>query len=455
MTDVSVAPLRATPSRSRLAPGLLLFVWLLPFHIVVMAWLFGGLGLPGPLVRVTAAWKETLIAALVVVMLFRVVLGRGDRSPVQGLDIAVFGLGLVALLYLLGAGSWFGLELPVGARLYGLRDAVYFSLLYFVGRATPEVIRDQRVLKALFIVGVVTSGLAVLERLFVTPQMLVVLGTAEYFQDFLGATLFTADSPYGLPINYWVMIGGHLVRRAGSTYLSSQGFAIPFLVIVPAATVWLLAARRGAAAWLSYVVLWVGLLLSITRMTIVACLLQALAIAALRRRWGLIAGVGSVCLLAFGGALILVPELATYVEETLTWQSASSLTHFDDWIEGIGNAIRYPIGAGLGVADQTAVRFGLHPLAGDNQYLKYAVELGILGLGLHLATMLGAVLTGVRGVRDGKGVQAEYSMVVAATALGILLNAVTAVVFNSMMLTYVFFWLLGSVATANIATQRA
>jgi hypothetical protein len=61
----------------------------------------------------------------------------------------------------------------------------------------------------------------------------------------------------------------------------------------------------------------------------------------------------------------------------------------------------------------------------------------------------------VRGVRDGKGVQAEYSMVVAATALGILLNAVTAVVFNSMMLTYVFFWLLGSVATANIATQRA
>jgi O-antigen ligase len=107
------------------------------------------------------------------------------------------------------------------------------------------------------------------------------------------------------------------------------------------------------------------------------------------------------------------------------------------------------------VADQTAVRFGLDPLAGDNQYLKYAVEMGVLGVGLHLATMAGAVMTGVKGVRDAKDVRADYGIVVAAAALGILLNAVTAVVFNSMMLTYGFFWLLGSLATANIVKEQA
>jgi hypothetical protein len=451
----AVAPLQAGFGRTRLAKGLLVFVWLLPFHILVMAGLFGGLGLPAPLVRVIAAWKESLIAALVAAATLRVVLGRGIRSPIQWLDIAVFGLGLLALLYLLGADTWFGVSLPVSARLYGLRDAVYFSLLYFVGRATPDVVRDERVLKALFFVGLMTSGVAVLERLFVTPAMLVLLGTAEYFQDFLGVTLFTAGSPYGLPINYWVMIGDHLVQRAGSTYLSSQGFAIPFLIIVPAATAWLLAKRRGAAAWLGYAVLWLGLFLSITRMTIVACLLQALVVAATRRRWGLIVGVGATCLVAFGGAMLVVPDLATYVGETLTWQSASSLSHLDDWLAGIENMARYPLGAGLGMADQTAVRFGIAPLAGDNQYLKYAVELGVLGLGLHVATMVGAALTGLRGARYGTGVAADYGIVVAAAAFGILLNALTAFVFNSMMLTYVFFWLLGSVATANIATQRA
>jgi hypothetical protein len=451
----AVAPPRAAAGLSGLARGLRVFVWLLPFHILVMAWLFGGLGLPAAVVRVFAAWKESLIAVLAVAVTLRMVLGRGARSPIQWLDITVFGLCLVALLYLLGARSWFGLELPIGARLYGLRDAVYFSLLYFVGRATPDVVRDEQLLKALFLVGLITSGVAVLERLFVTPEMLVVLGTAEYFQDFLGVTLFTAGNEYGLPINYWVMIGDHLVQRAGSTYLSSQGFAIPFLIIVPAATVWLLARRRSAAAWLGYMVLWIGLFLSITRMTIVACLLQALVIAATRRRWGLIVAVGATGILAFGCAMLVVPELATYVGETLTWQSASSLTHLDDWLEGFGNLARYPLGAGLGVADQTAVRFGITPLAGDNQYLKYAVELGVLGLALHVGTMMGAVLTGVRGARHGTEIPAGYGLVVATAACGVLLNALTAFVFNSMMLTYAFFWLLGSLATANIATTRA
>lgn len=440
---------RVSLARVRLASGLFVFVWLLPFHIVVMAWLFGGLGLPGPVVRLVAAWKEGLIAALLAAAAFRVVLGRGDRSPVQWLDVVVFGLALVALLYLLGASSWFGVELPVGAQLYGLRDAVYFSLLYFVGRATPEVVRDERALKALFLVGAITSGVAVVERLFVTPQMLVLLGTAAYFQDFLGATVVTAGNPFGLPMNYWVYVGSQLVQRAGSTYLSSQGFAVPFLIIVPAATVWLLTKRRGAAAWLGYAVLWLGLLLTITRMTIVACLLQALTIAALRRRWELITAVGIALVFTFGCALLVVPGLATYVWETLSWQSSSSLTHLDDWMAGIGNALRYPLGAGLGVADQTALRFGLDPLAGESQYLKYAVELGILGLGLHLATMAGAVMTGIKGMSSSMDVRAEYGIVVVTAALGILLNAITTAVFNSMMLTYVFFWLLGSLATAS------
>jgi hypothetical protein len=454
---VTLAPL-AVPGVRRgprhLATGLLVFIWLLPIHGVVMAGLFGGLGVPGPVVRVVAAWKEALVAALVAAALLRVVLGRGDRSPVQWLDVAVVGLGLIALVYLPSAGIWFGLDVPVGARLYGLRDMAYFSLLYLVGRATPEVVRDERVLKALFLVGVITSGVAVVERLFVTPDMLVLLGTAEYFQDFLGGTLWTAGNPYGLPGNYWSMIGGRLVQRAGSTYLSSQGFAIPFLIILPAATVWLLAKRRAAVAWLGYSLLWLGLLLSVTRMTIVACLLQALAITAIRRRWGLIVGAGAAGALAFGCALLVVPELATFVWETLTWQSASSVAHLDDWIEGLENVLRYPFGAGLGVADQAAVRFGLDPLAGDNQYLTYAVELGILGLGLHLATLVGAMLTGVQSVREGRNVRSDYGIVVATAALGIMLNSVTAGVFNSMIVTCVFFWLLGSLATPPTETDR-
>lgn len=454
MSVAALAPSTAAPGRIRLATGLLVFVWLLPFHIAAMAWLFGGLGLPGPMVRVVAAWKEGLIALLVAVAALRVALGMGGRTAVRWLDLAVFGLGLLAVIYLVGGAPWSGVEVNLGARLYGLRDAVFFTLLYFVGRATPETVGDERVLRAIFLVGVVTSGIAVLERLFVTPQMLVLLGAARYFQDFLGSALFTEGNAYGLPGNYWVWIGGRYVQRVGSTYLSSQGFAVPFLVIVPAATVWLLDARRAAVAWLGYGVIWLALALTITRMSIVACLLQALAILALRRRWGLLTAVGTSLLLAFVAALVAVPGLADFAWNTLTWQSPSSLTHLRDWGAGIANAIRYPLGAGLGVADATAVRSGLVPLAGESLYLKYAVELGLPGLGLHLATMLGAIATGMRALRGSEGAVARYGVVLVAVACGILFNGATTAVFNSAMVTYSFFWLLGSLATANVVGTR-
>src|SRR5438046_10766131 len=98
-----------------------------------MAALAGALGAPATVVRLIAAWKEALVAALVAVVLLRVVLGRGDRSPVQWLDFVIFGLAAIALVYLVGGGIWFGLDVPVGAQLYGLRDAVYFSRPEFRG----------------------------------------------------------------------------------------------------------------------------------------------------------------------------------------------------------------------------------------------------------------------------------------------------------------------------------
>ena len=147
--------------------------------------------------------------------------------------------------------------------------------------------------------------------------------------------------------------------------------------------------------------------------------------------------------------MVLMPGLATYIWETLTLQTPSGFSHAEAWIDGIENALRYPFGAGLGVAEQTAVRFGLDPLAGDNQYLRYAVELGVVGLGLHLSTIVGGGLTGVACARGAKDLRGDYGVVVAATALGILLNAVSAFVFASTLLSYVFFWLLGSVTTAR------
>src|SRR3989442_1363844 len=215
----------APPSRAPLAWGLSLFIWLLPLHTLAITVLFGALGLSATTVRLVAAWKELLIGVLFAIAVTHALLGGGAPRRVHWLDLAVTALGCLALGYLMGANLWFGMDLPLGAQLYGARDTVLVSLLYFVGRASPEIAEHPRVLRALFVVGVVTSAIAVVERILLTPQMLVLLGAARYVQDFLGAPAITVGNLYCLPDNYWTDLGGHLVQRAGSTYMSAQGFA--------------------------------------------------------------------------------------------------------------------------------------------------------------------------------------------------------------------------------------
>ena len=455
-TTVHALPLRFT-SRVPIVWGISAYIWLLPVHGLVMAVLFGALGWPAPIVRAIAAWKELLIAVLLALAILRFAVGAGPTLAIRWLDLVVAGLIAVSLGYLVAANVWFDQGIPVLAQLYGFRDAAFVMLLYFVGRATPEAATSPRYLRALFVVGIVTSAIGILERVLVTPDLLVVLGVARYAQDFIGAAVTTTGNLYGLPGNYWTSFGHHLVLRAGSTYLSAQGFAIPFLLIMPAATLFATAPERARPrlVWLGYAVLWVGLLLTITRMTIAACVLQTVIILGMRKRWSTLVWSAALAACVAFVLVAVVPGLATYAWETLTWQSGSSVAHLHDWREGFDNFLRQPLGAGLGTAEIIAWRFGFTPLAGDNQYLRFAVELGVAGLGLHLAILAGAVATGASAwLRARSGTVRDTGLLVAMTALGVALNAWTAAVFNAMLLTYVFFWLLGSVTTAASAPSQ-
>ena len=430
--------------------GFAVFTWLLPFHVLVMAVLFGGLGISGTIVRAIAAWKETLIALLFGIAILRTVTGRGVRPFIAWLDLAVGGLFVISLIYLLAVNPFSGREIPFLAQAYGFRDSVFFALLYFVGRTAPEIAKDSRALRRLYLVAVLTSVIAILERILVPPETLVLLGAASYFQDFLGVAAYTQSNEFGLPNNYWTMIGGAAIRRVGSTYLSSQGFAVPFLLLMPAATLFalVLVRRHKVMAIFGYAILWTALLLSVTRMTIMACIIQLVLLAAMLRRWRWIAGLGVASVVAFVAALVMVPGLAAFILETLTFTTSSSSTHLASWGSGLSAMVRYPLGLGLGTADQTATRFGLEWITGDNQYLKYGVEIGWVGMLTHILILIGIASYSIKVFYTSTNKTSRmYGALVLATTVGIAINSVTAVVNNSMVLAYLYFWLAGSIVT--------
>jgi len=377
--------------------------WGLPFHSLMVAMLFGGLGFQVGTVRLLAAWKEIAVIALVALVIFRAMVGKGPRVAVSWVDLAVGSLLLISGAFFIAGHAWLQIDLPNGAELYGLRDIGFFLLLYFVGRATPEIADDPDTLRRLYIIAVLTSTIAIVEWFFVTPDTLVLLGVAAYFQDFLNVGAFTAGNDFGLPMNYWTHIGNVEVQRAGSVYLSSQAFAIPFLLLLPAATAWVFGAvkRRTLSVKLEYGIIWLGLLLSITRMTIIVCVFQLLLMILILRKPEWAVGGLALGVMALIISFAVVPGLPGFVWDTITWQTSSSASHVNDWTKGLLALFEHPLGAGLGTTDQSAIRFGLTPLTADNGYFKYAVELGIEGLIAHIAVYIGVALASLKVARYG------------------------------------------------------
>jgi hypothetical protein len=364
-----------------------LLAWGLAFHSLVIAILFGPLHLPEPLVRQIAAWKEIALVLLVVTVLARAVLGRGPGITLAWTDFWIVGLIVVAVTYLVAGTLLLGDNLPFSVQLLGLRQSVFFMLLYFVGRATPDLV-DDTTMRRIFLLVLVTCVLGLLERFLIPPIGLVALGVSAYFQDFLGAAAMTAGNDYGLPTAYWAGVGGHVIRRVGSVYLSGQGFAVPFILFFPLVTVWTFW-RQKRSVWqvLLYLVICVTFLLSLTRMTIVVALLQAVLLIVMRRKpeWA-VAGLIPIAIL-FLAAIVLVPGFPDWIMNTLSGQEGSTAGHLSDWSNGALAFIEQPWGFGLGTADQVATRSGLAHITGDNLYLTYAVQMGIAGVALLLLTL--------------------------------------------------------------------
>ena len=428
-----------------------LFLWILPFHSLVIAVLFGYFGLGAGLARTIAAWKEAAVVVLLLIIIIRALTGRGRNTAVSPPDFAVTALIALAVLYIVIAVPVLRAAIPVGAELYGFRDGFFFMLLYYVGRSMPELADSESLMKQAFFVALVISTVGILERLFVSPDMLVLLGVASYMNDFLGLAAYTSNNVWGLPANYWTDMGGVAVRRSGSVFLHSQGFALPFLFLMPAASAWALKKRRAHPhlVRVAYALIWIGMLTSITRVTTAICVVQVILFYLMVRRPEWAFGSVMITLGAVALTVVAVPGLIHFVWETLSWQTGSSTTHLRDWGEGAIAFIEQPWGHGVGTTDAAPLRFLRLPLSADNMYLSYAVQLGVVGL-LALVVMLGSFLfiSWRAAWVATTETRRRFFAVIALTSLGIFLNGMTSVVFSSNLLAYLFFLCAGAAISA-------
>jgi hypothetical protein len=429
--------------------ALLTFVVVLPVHSLLITLLIAQVGLPLSLGRVAAAWKELLLVGTFGAVVLQTLL-RSKLPRLCWID----GVAFVWLLLVLGH---FGVALllrpglPLTALAYGARDWLLYLLPYFIGRLVMFSADNVRtVLVTIAGIGFATSLFGILEYLFIPTSWWIALGVPLYFRDFLG--LAYPDYLGGLPYNFWAEVAGLPVRRAVSTYLSGQGFAVPFLVILPVVIVRFLGRPSFVNLGL-LVVCGVALLLAITRMTIIACAVQALVLLWIypRRLWVALAVALGIALLIAGVAGSA--SLREFVVDTVTLSDTSGSARPDQWISGLRTLIEHPLGQGLGFSGQVGARFGSGGggVGSEAGYFKVTGDLGLIGLALFGAWFGGLLLAGRALTRMQTGIWRDLGMVTFAASIGFLLNMLTAPPDQSPFTIYVFAWLAGLTVRAAVA----
>ncbi len=427
-----------------------LVTWGLSIHVLAIALLYGPLGLPGGLVRAIAGWKELALVVLLATALWRI--GR-DRwlNRLAFPDVAagllvlwIFTRGLMEFAHPDGGP-------PAVIFGYGARDLAQPLLLYAIGRATPAVADDPVLLRRLTTIAVLATVIGIIE-LLLPIEVLVAAGIPRYFTEFLGVPGITDPYRYNLPHSYFTDLGATAFRRAGSVFLNGQGLAAALLLLMPAAQIRAMYATgaKAVASWSVVGLLWIGLLLSVTRMTTVAVAIESVLLLLLAGRVVAVGALTTTFTTIAAAIVIASRDIRLFAWRTLTFDTQSSRSHVADWQDGLNAMWEHPLGAGLATADITAERFGRTPLAADNLYFKYGVELGVPGLLLFVVFLIGVLAAAVslsrRASAGAAGQQA--GLYAAAITVGVIVNGATAVVTNVPFVTYIWGWIAGAIVAA-------
>ena len=84
-------------------------------------------------------------------------------------------------------------------------------------------------------------------------------------------------------------------------------------------------------------------------------------------------------------------EIKYLIIDTLTFQNSSSLGHLVEWIEGVISIYENPFGIGLAMSGNASGVDQSIKIGGENQFLIYGVQMGVISVILYLAILLKSI----------------------------------------------------------------
>lgn len=410
--------------------GLLLVF--IPLYDGIVRYLTHVLEWPGAWLQGLSLWKEGGLLLLAAVVLVQHLTGR--RRIVwrwYSFDLWLAALLLLSLLYVAVAAR-------PGIGVYGLRNYLVPLAFFFLARAIPT---SRRALGRLFVillaVGAGVAAFGIYQARALDFPAMIALGYVDE----------TGTIPYAFRT---ALRDGFPIPRAVSTTTGPNQFALYLSFLLMVALFGIVHVRRTVqrAALAALAVLYlVTLFLTLSRGGMLAFGVSLLAWGFLlvehhgvQRTWReltqnrllLAALIGLVVLGAVG---VAESGFATRVVRGLTGRDPAADAHQSSMAYSITFIAENPLGIGMGMVGERALQFAneAHVEHTESTFLQTAMELGVFGLGLLLATLVSLLLVfwRMRGRMSARG--DEWGRAAAELALVLWIGAMADFVFTPLL----------------------
>ncbi|MDW3196186.1 MAG: O-antigen ligase family protein [Cytophagales bacterium] len=337
--------------------------------------------------------------------------------------------------------------LPIGEATF-FNKATYFKnmflmgLMYFMGRNVR--ISDSLLIKGLQLLlcmGAIACFVAILEKGFNTHLHSVI--NMSQFNSHIYDREPTGH--YGLS---WTFEAQGGKKRFGSIFADPLEFSATCLLLFTASMMMyrtsIIRSNKLIYA-ISAVMAVISIWLAYSRASMLSFVFMLSYIAILLRYYWLIY-VGIAGVIAITGYIIyFAPDETRYfVIDTLTFANSSSLGHLLDWAAAVESIIENPFGIGLAMSGNASGVEGELQVGGENQYLIYGVQLGVIGMLLYIMILAYAIRMSAKAYRRAKNpIDKIIPFCATCVKFGLLLPLFTSNAEIYLFIALISWWMVG------------
>ena len=280
------------------------------------------------------------------------------------------------------------------SKLIYAKNIFLIGILYFFGRNTDFNFKNWNLVIKLLIGLTLFSFIIALFESIIGTHLHSFLGYSNYN---LVVNDIDPQGNYGLN---WSFESQGLRPRYASFFADPLEFSASLLLFFSLA-IWLfLHSKYKQNKLLSIALILVivfSFLLAFSRASLFSGFLVLIYALYLSRNYKIIfsilftAFIGFIYLYYFSGE-----ELRFFIQDTLTFQNTSSLGHLVEWIEGIISIYENPFGVGLAMSGNAGGVDQSIKIGGENQFLIYGVQMGIISLVLYSSILIKAIYNSAR-----------------------------------------------------------